>query len=71
MSEPPDRCTTHLARGTATNVTVTDLWRSYSANEVAADEKWEERHLLVVGYLRSVGEPAKSNPIPADQGLFE
>jgi tRNA_anti-like len=37
-------------------IEASDLWRSYSANEVAADDKWKKRRLLVVGYLQSVGK---------------
>jgi len=33
-----------------------DLWRSYSANEVAADDKWKGRSLHVVGTLQSIGK---------------
>lgn len=35
-------------------VPASDLWKSYSANEVAADNKWKGQQLLVAGLLQSV-----------------
>jgi hypothetical protein len=35
-------------------VQASDLWKSYSANEVAADNKWKGQQLMVAGLLQSV-----------------
>ncbi len=37
-----------------TAIQASDLWRSYSANEVAADNKWKGQRLMVAGLLQSI-----------------